>query len=123
MTTNRASLTEIIRHASTAEVPPQTIRNGRREWQFSGCLYEEFDVRSVVAITRPPHHRTKSPAPQHETPTRRAATIDTVLNRQRIAKSDKITGQKTSVDAGEYLSGRAFVELITDGQGYSATHE
>ena len=43
------------------------------------------------------------------------------LDRLRILPADTITGQKTSVAAGKYLSRRAFVELITDGQGYSAT--
>jgi len=48
---------------------------------------------------------------------RRAAGLD----RLRILPADPTTGQGTSVAAGKYLTRRAFVEVITDGQGYSAT--
>lgn len=43
------------------------------------------------------------------------------LDRLRILPADTTTGQRTSVAAGKYLSRRAFVEIITDGAGYSAT--
>lgn len=43
------------------------------------------------------------------------------LDRLRILPADATTGQGTSVAAGKYLSRRAFVEIITDGAGYSAT--
>ncbi|MEY4305682.1 MAG: hypothetical protein RIT52_1857, partial [Pseudomonadota bacterium] len=43
------------------------------------------------------------------------------LDRLRILPADAATGQRTSVAAGKYLSRRTFVEVITDGQGYSAT--
>lgn len=43
------------------------------------------------------------------------------LDRLRILPADTVTGQKTSVAAGKYISRRAYVEIITDGQGYSAT--
>lgn len=43
------------------------------------------------------------------------------LDRLRILPADTITGQKTSVAAGKYITRRAYVEIITDGQGYSAT--
>lgn len=43
------------------------------------------------------------------------------LDRLRILPADPTTGQGTSVAAGKYLTRRAFVEVITDGQGYSAT--
>lgn len=43
------------------------------------------------------------------------------LDRLRILPADSITGQRTSIAAGKYLSRRAYVELVTDGQGYSAT--
>lgn len=43
------------------------------------------------------------------------------LDRLRILPADVATGQGTSVAAGKYLSRRTFVEIITDGQGYSAT--
>jgi translocation and assembly module TamB len=43
------------------------------------------------------------------------------LDRLRILPADTITGQRTSIAAGKYLSRRTFVELVTDGQGYSAT--
>ena len=43
------------------------------------------------------------------------------LDRLRILPADSITGQGTSIAAGKYLSKRAYVEIITDGQGYSAT--
>ncbi|WOK36070.1 translocation/assembly module TamB domain-containing protein [Sphingomonas sp. C3-2] len=48
---------------------------------------------------------------------RRAAGLD----RLRVLPADTTTGQGTSVAAGKYLTRRAYVELITDGQGYSAT--
>lgn len=43
------------------------------------------------------------------------------LDRLRILPADTTTGQRTSVAAGKYLTRRAYVEVITDGQGYSAT--
>lgn len=43
------------------------------------------------------------------------------LDRLRILPADGATGQGTSVAAGKYLGRRTYVELITDGQGYSAT--
>lgn len=43
------------------------------------------------------------------------------LDRLRILPADPTTGQGTSVAAGKYLTRRAYVEVITDGQGYSAT--
>jgi translocation and assembly module TamB len=48
---------------------------------------------------------------------RRAAGLD----RLRILPADVTTGQGTSVAAGKYIGRRTYVELITDGQGYSAT--
>lgn len=43
------------------------------------------------------------------------------LDRLRILPADPTTGQKTAVAAGKYIGRRTYVELITDGQGYSAT--
>jgi translocation and assembly module TamB len=43
------------------------------------------------------------------------------LDRLRILPADISTGQKTSLSAGKYIGSRLFVEVITDGQGYSAT--
>ncbi|WP_037500950.1 translocation/assembly module TamB domain-containing protein [Sphingomonas jaspsi] len=43
------------------------------------------------------------------------------LDRLRILPADISTGQKTSLSAGKYIGRRLFVEVITDGQGYSAT--
>ena len=43
------------------------------------------------------------------------------LDRLRILPADIATGQKTAVAAGKYVTRRLFVEVITDGQGYSAT--
>lgn len=43
------------------------------------------------------------------------------LDRLRILPADAATGQRTSVAAGKYVTRRTYVELITDGQGYSAT--
>lgn len=48
---------------------------------------------------------------------RRAAGLD----RLRILPADVATGQKTAISAGKYLTRKLFVEVITDGQGYSAT--
>ena len=45
----------------------------------------------------------------------------TGLSRLRILPADSTTGQKTSIAAGKYLTNRIYLELITDGQGYSAT--
>lgn len=43
------------------------------------------------------------------------------LDRLRILPSDVTSGQGTSIAAGKYITRRAYVELITDGKGYSAT--
>ncbi len=43
------------------------------------------------------------------------------LDRLRILPADIATGQKTALAAGKYVTRRLFVEVITDGQGYSAT--
>lgn len=43
------------------------------------------------------------------------------LDRLRIVSADASTGQDTSIAAGMYLSRRIYVEIITDGRGYSAT--
>jgi len=48
---------------------------------------------------------------------RRAAGLD----RLRILPADPQTGQGTSVAAGKYLTRRLYAEIVTDGQGYSAT--
>ncbi|CAN5841654.1 hypothetical protein BH11PSE6_BH11PSE6_02350 [soil metagenome] len=48
---------------------------------------------------------------------RRAAGLD----RLRILAADPQTGAGTSVAAGKYITRRLFAEIITDGQGYSAT--
>jgi translocation and assembly module TamB len=43
------------------------------------------------------------------------------LDRLRIVPADVATGQGTAISAGKYLGRKLFVEVITDGQGYSAT--
>lgn len=43
------------------------------------------------------------------------------LDRLRILPADTATGQRTSIAAGKYLTRRIYFEVITDGQGYSAT--
>jgi translocation and assembly module TamB len=43
------------------------------------------------------------------------------LDRLRILPADATTGQGTSVAVGKYVTRKTYVELITDGQGYSAT--
>ncbi len=48
---------------------------------------------------------------------RRAAGLD----RLRILPADPQTGQATSIAAGKYVTRRVYAEIITDGQGYSAT--
>ena len=48
---------------------------------------------------------------------RRAAGLD----RLRIVSADPQTGQGTSIAAGKFLTRRTYVEIVTDGQGYSAT--
>jgi translocation and assembly module TamB len=45
----------------------------------------------------------------------------TGLDRLRILPANSELGSGTSVAAGKYLTRRVFVEIITDGQGYSAT--
>ncbi|MFT3965812.1 MAG: translocation/assembly module TamB domain-containing protein [Sphingobium sp.] len=45
----------------------------------------------------------------------------TGLSRLRILPADATTGQKTSIAAGKDIGRKTYVELITDGQGYSAT--
>ncbi len=48
---------------------------------------------------------------------RRAAGLD----RLRILPADPQTGQGTSIAAGKYVTRRIYAEIVTDGQGYSAT--
>ncbi|MEH6791712.1 translocation/assembly module TamB domain-containing protein [Parasphingorhabdus sp.] len=43
------------------------------------------------------------------------------LDRLRILPSDLDAGSGTSIAAGKYITRRIYVELITDGKGYSAT--
>ena len=43
------------------------------------------------------------------------------LDRLRILPADVATGQRTAIAAGKYIRRKLFVEVITDGQGYSAT--
>ena len=43
------------------------------------------------------------------------------LDRLRILPADVATGQKTAISAGKYIGRKLFVEVISDGQGYSAT--
>ncbi|WP_260483749.1 translocation/assembly module TamB domain-containing protein [Sphingomicrobium flavum] len=43
------------------------------------------------------------------------------LDRLRIMPADIATGQKVSVAAGKYITRKLFVEVISDGQGYTAT--
>ena len=43
------------------------------------------------------------------------------LDRLRVVPADVATGQKTAIGAGKYITRRLFVEVVTDGQGYSAT--
>jgi len=48
---------------------------------------------------------------------RRAAGLD----RLRILPADPQTGQGTSIAAGKYVTRQLYAEIVTDGQGYSAT--
>jgi translocation and assembly module TamB len=43
------------------------------------------------------------------------------LDRLRILPADVATGQGTAIAAGKYLARQVYVEVITDGRGYSAT--
>lgn len=43
------------------------------------------------------------------------------LDRLRILPADQTTGQGTAIGAGKYITRKIYVELISDGQGYSAT--
>ncbi len=43
------------------------------------------------------------------------------LDRLRILPADVTEGRGTAIAAGKYITRRAFVEVVTDGQGYSAT--
>ena len=43
------------------------------------------------------------------------------LDRLRILPADIATGQKTALAAGKYVTRKLVVEVVTDGQGYSAT--
>ncbi|MBA3677051.1 MAG: translocation/assembly module TamB domain-containing protein [Sphingosinicella sp.] len=43
------------------------------------------------------------------------------LDRLRILPADIVTGQGTSIAAGKYLGKHVYVEVVTDGRGYSAT--
>ncbi|WP_293883198.1 translocation/assembly module TamB domain-containing protein, partial [Sphingomonas sp.] len=43
------------------------------------------------------------------------------LDRLRILPADATTGSKTALAAGKYITRRTYVEVISDGQGYSAS--
>jgi translocation and assembly module TamB len=43
------------------------------------------------------------------------------LDRLRILPADAATGAKTAVAAGKYITRRTYIELVSDGQGYSAS--
>lgn len=43
------------------------------------------------------------------------------LDRLRILPADATTGNKTAVAAGKYITRRTYIELVSDGQGYSAS--
>jgi len=43
------------------------------------------------------------------------------LDRLRIVAADATTGQQTSLALGKYITRRAYIEVISDGAGYSAT--
>ncbi|GGB73244.1 translocation/assembly module TamB domain-containing protein [Blastomonas aquatica] len=43
------------------------------------------------------------------------------LDRLRIVAGDQTTGQGTSIAAGKYITRNTYVEIVTDGRGYSAT--
>ncbi len=43
------------------------------------------------------------------------------LDRLRILPADAATGNKTAVAAGKYITRRTYIELVSDGQGYSAS--
>ena len=43
------------------------------------------------------------------------------LDRLRIVAADATTGAKTAIAAGKYITRRTYVEVVSDGQGYSAT--
>jgi len=43
------------------------------------------------------------------------------LDRLRIIGADAQTGQGTSIAAGKYITRNTYVEIVTDGRGYSAT--
>lgn len=43
------------------------------------------------------------------------------LDRLRILSPDELTGRKTAIAAGKYITRKLYAEVITDGQGYSAT--
>lgn len=45
----------------------------------------------------------------------------TGLDRLRILPADSVLGTGTSIAAGKYVTRRVYVEIITDGRGYSAT--
>lgn len=43
------------------------------------------------------------------------------LDRLRIVEGNQVTGQGTSIAAGKYITRNTYVEIVTDGRGYSAT--
>jgi translocation and assembly module TamB len=43
------------------------------------------------------------------------------LDRLRIVPADVATGQKTALGAGKFITRKLYVEVVTDGAGYSAT--
>jgi translocation and assembly module TamB len=54
-------------------------------------------------------------------PDQRAAPRGRARPAAHPVPADVATGQKTAIAAGKYIGRKLFVEVITDGQGYSAT--
>ena len=52
---------------------------------------------------------------------RRATEAVNSVGEFPIVPADIATGQKTALSAGKYITRKLFVEVVTDGQGYSAT--
>ena len=65
------------------------------------------------------HRHSRHPASHRHCPNFRQSDH---RDRLRIVPADVATGQKTAIAAGKYIRRKLFVEVVTDGQGYSATN-
>ena len=102
------------------------LRQHRRRCRRTSCCRASCSAPRSPTCRRPKRCSSPRRSPR-SSPDRAASTRSTRsrraigLDRLRIVPADVATGQKTAIAAGKYITRKLFVEVVTDGQGYSAT--